>query len=970
MARDIKSDSFYITCTSNKCLEYYPENKTSSFTTRLRESLVLNNSDRKWEVGVSSFTYSQAINNFGPCMLMEFYIFDGVQIHKIPLTDQHVSSAEEIAEALQDAVDNYAEKWTYYELTEGELSLWEAQKKQNEENDEILSKRSRRSAEDETTFERNIERQTEEKFIKCIKSLLIAALTGKAINFGSLKPNLKYLIQYHAYICAYTHYKVDEIWAKQYEIITQIYTGRKLEKYKNRSIYKVMERLNKRLFQVIDLCRIYYEYYIYKLEKGESMQIKMEVVRSRMSKLHKVIREIDWAKLGNEYSGSLDTALGIAWKEVLGMDMYNLVINKFIYEVRDEIKMKEFDDEYRKIEKWAGILKELMSKEKLNFFFEYLPYILFTDVIGNLYKQSISGNEKYVSISSRESTVEDMVLRKVEKPDDVYDELKSNIQNSVDRTYELILGEQKLIDKEKKLDWSRFESVRNVKRQWKENIINWNVGADRDLLVWGIKHFWHKGDMDRVKILMKGEEEWLMKDPEIMELMSVKEAEISTVEDKELSKEDEIAEISTAEELSKQDKSVIPSESEKMSTVPEDKSLKQDELLVRVITTPSIFVAEDKPEEKADKLFDESKKAVESSIAVVAEKSEPKELDILSQVAEEKSAAEKSEPIPKELVILSQVVDEPLEILSQVGEDSTVLIWDGSRTVINPQIYGLEQKKDRKRKNYSVPFFHNVVTITAVDDMYISINFALQQFDFAMSPTLLKATGFMDFPYYMFESMQERIRLKRWLELTENVASIQKLYNVHTEMEKMGLNEFFSSTNKQKRNKLYKNQGFNGVYFEFMLRDNLSRKNITFEEYVLRQLLPKEEYFKLRTILDSEEIALFDIVMYRLLKESPFTSVIGTDNVNFTPSDLVFIYCNIIEPEYVDNTRLRLLEILSIRSVGDAKLDQIEFSNTHYKTVDVEILSDMEFFIATSLGEPVPFRYGPATIQLHFRRKK
>ena len=64
----------------------------------------------------------------------------------------------------------------------------------------------------------------------------------------------------------------------------------------------------------------------------------------------------------------------------------------------------------------------------------------------------------------------------------------------------------------------------------------------------------------------------------------------------------------------------------------------------------------------------------------------------------------------------------------------------------------------------------------------------------------------------------------------------------------------------------------------------------------------------------------------------------------------------------------RLLEVLNIQSVGDAKVTQIEMSNTHYKTVDVDLLSDISIRIATLLGTPVPFWYRLATLQLHFHR--
>lgn len=66
---------------------------------------------------------------------------------------------------------------------------------------------------------------------------------------------------------------------------------------------------------------------------------------------------------------------------------------------------------------------------------------------------------------------------------------------------------------------------------------------------------------------------------------------------------------------------------------------------------------------------------------------------------------------------------------------------------------------------------------------------------------------------------------------------------------------------------------------------------------------------------------------------------------------------------------MKLLDIMPIRSVGLGEKAQIELSNTRYKRVEVNILTEIQIIIKTSLGLPVPFRYGPATVQLHFRRR-
>jgi hypothetical protein len=111
-------------------------------------------------------------------------------------------------------------------------------------------------------------------------------------------------------------------------------------------------------------------------------------------------------------------------------------------------------------------------------------------------------------------------------------------------------------------------------------------------------------------------------------------------------------------------------------------------------------------------------------------------------------------------------------------------------------------------------------------------------------------------------------------------------------------------------------------------------------------------------------------MLYKLLLESPLGSAIeAEDHMKVVPVDIVCIYTNIVVPEKFNDTQVRLLDILRISSAAYASgADLIEPANTHYKTVDVDVLDEIEIFIATSLGVPVPFRNGPAYLQLHFKR--
>jgi hypothetical protein len=104
MSSEADRDSFYVTCTSSESSNFFPDNETSSFRTRLKEPINLNNYSRKWEVGISSFSYTQEINNFGECMLMELYLFDGVKTFKIPIVDQLKSSSKGMADAISTSL--------------------------------------------------------------------------------------------------------------------------------------------------------------------------------------------------------------------------------------------------------------------------------------------------------------------------------------------------------------------------------------------------------------------------------------------------------------------------------------------------------------------------------------------------------------------------------------------------------------------------------------------------------------------------------------------------------------------------------------------------------------------------------------------------------------------------------------------------------------------------------------------------
>jgi hypothetical protein len=195
--------------------------------------------------------------------------------------------------------------------------------------------------------------------------------------------------------------------------------------------------------------------------------------------------------------------------------------------------------------------------------------------------------------------------------------------------------------------------------------------------------------------------------------------------------------------------------------------------------------------------------------------------------------------------------------------------------------------------------------------------------------------------------------------------------SISTNSKRMGVDKYFLKGNITHRNRHYAEVGIDREEFLRRLYSKIAKDGITLEYFVKNILFSKNEYIAfVANVAKRKQISLLDIVIYRLVSELPQGTFAMPDFVNVNPSDMVFVYTNIIAPEDVDNTRMRVLEVMSLRPRGgDSKIEQIEFSNTHYKKLDIDVLDNIEFLIATSLGTPVPFQYGPATIQLHFRRR-
>ena len=85
----------------------------------------------------------------------------------------------------------------------------------------------------------------------------------------------------------------------------------------------------------------------------------------------------------------------------------------------------------------------------------------------------------------------------------------------------------------------------------------------------------------------------------------------------------------------------------------------------------------------------------------------------------------------------------------------------------------------------------------------------------------------------------------------------------------------------------------------------------------------------------------------------------------------LFIYCNIIDYQFIGNTYAPLLRTILVNENSDnygKYIDHI-FSKPHYITVSVNTIDTIEINIRDDTGAPIHFEAGKILVKLHFKPK-
>lgn len=287
-----------------------------------------------------------------------------------------------------------------------------------------------------------------------------------------------------------------------------------------------------------------------------------------------------------------------------------------------------------------------------------------------------------------------------------------------------------------------------------------------------------------------------------------------------------------------------------------------------------------------------------------------------------------------------------------------------------PSMYG----KNFKRKTVAKFFLNADMINFKLIDGKLEIHLLENFMDIAFSPALCKLVGVGDIDNspLSYNNFYRRMMMREYLGIRKNSLLHTTFHDdILKTIKKQSPETYFGPKNAELRETDYfASLKLKNANLAFHIADDAIRMKKSVKK-VLSQLFPLPVFHYMVTRIFKEgKIPLSDALIYGFFEQTINRTIRCPEQIDLNSSSLIFLYTNLIKPDYVNNDKNRLLEIIPVRSVSDAKIDLVEFSNTHYKTVEVRVLNDIHFYIATAQGTPVPFRYGPATIQLHFRRRR
>ena len=842
----------------------------------MKEPIILNNYNGSWEVGISSFSYTQEINNFGECMLMEIYLFDGVKTYKIPIEDQLVSSAGDMADALNRAIRKF--------FNERNVIFRSSKRRINSDDDEIeiqyprAMKKIKRDGQQqsaswkdmvfqvdwkkkETEFEENVEKIINTNILPSYYQSIMSAIAADTLKLKEAENKSKYLNMYVMFLGAKMYFMFDKIMS----ILRNIrehgsYTGSLLHNgfYKEVN-YETAFKEKDAKFTGLHLLGSNQD--VLAVFNNKRTKPTEDPIRHRQNLFAKNLFFITDKK----YMADFNSVVSKVNKQENWFSFIKNHVDKFFqsnFETDSEIEeYNKLISLIRELKQWNETCLTSIAKIPMTDWrwFEFASYYY---QIYYLILEFETNNDGTLEEFYKNVKKED--LEKIPQESNFIN-IKEKCDSLMKQICEIIIPDE---------DNERFNDVFVFGDSWNDDIISFSKFFDLQFGIW---------ESSQYLIEQFGYEKITSAFPEQSLQILLKD----------------------------------------MQLLPKDRTAfllwlnggKKEKL------PPLIMEVDDGDDDEDESMEDPP------------------------------TASAHINPVP----LIPDYHEEAIE--------TNTISKDGLNIQITSAFYGMNERDFNEQYNV---YKANPFSISSVNNK-IQIRTYVGYFDIAFSPNLIKALGLIPLNKFTLEALNKRNELRHFLGFGKRYSDIFGLDAIFREIYMTGEANFFGKENLVDRYEMYDKANINPYNIKKAI-DSGEIPNL--EEYITSFVLPKTEYMSIRDqFFRTNDISLIDAMIYRLYSDSLRKGFTAPDVVNLQPSDLAFFYSNIIEPDYVDNGKMRLLDIMPIRSVGLGEKAQIELSNTRYKRVEVNILSEIQILIKTSLGLPVPFRYGPATVQLHFRRR-
>ena len=83
----------------------------------------------------------------------------------------------------------------------------------------------------------------------------------------------------------------------------------------------------------------------------------------------------------------------------------------------------------------------------------------------------------------------------------------------------------------------------------------------------------------------------------------------------------------------------------------------------------------------------------------------------------------------------------------------------------------------------------------------------------------------------------------------------------------------------------------------------------------------------------------------------------------------LYVYCDIIQPQYVGDTLVPLLRIIPVEGEDGQRISK-SFMRPQYLPVSRKQFESIEVNVKSDAGEPAPFEFGRVLLTLHFRQSR